>query len=120
MVSLGTWLHTCMSGKLVGQDAEGNRYYTQRRAPKGQRVRRWVVYHGAVEPTRVPAHWHGWLHYTTDVLPTAEMALVHAWQEPNQPNPTGTSKAYVPAGHALRGSQHAASTADYEPWQPAA
>ena len=67
-MTFGTWLFTKMRGELVGTDAEGNRYYQDKRMIAGRRRKRWVMYNGVVEASRVPPDWHGWLHYTTDAL----------------------------------------------------
>jgi NADH:ubiquinone oxidoreductase subunit len=80
--------------------------------------KRWVIYKGLVEPTKVPPIWHGWLHYTTDDLPLEKTAVQYAWNKEPQPNLTGTPLAYVPAGHVNRGAERAASVADYQAWKP--
>ena len=73
--TFGTQLWTWRFGELVGEDEQGNRYYRT----KGRKIdptlgfeRRWVVYNGYAEATRVPPSWHGWLHHTVDVAPTEE------------------------------------------------
>ncbi len=81
----GTYLRTLISGVSVGRDEFGNRYYRERgkpRAPYGGRVRqkRWVLYKGAPEPTKVPPEWHMWLHYMADA-PLHEDAR-KPWQKP--------------------------------------
>ena len=70
-MTLGTWLFTKMRGERVGTDAEGNHYYQDKRVIAGRRRKRWVMYNGVVEASRVPPEWNGWLHYTTDVVPPA-------------------------------------------------
>jgi NADH:ubiquinone oxidoreductase subunit len=70
-MTIGTWLFTKMRGALVGSDAEGNRYFQDKRVIAGRRRKRWVIYNGIAEASRVPADWHGWLHYTTDAAPPA-------------------------------------------------
>ena|SRR5580700_8586613 len=67
-MTLGTWLFTKMRGERVGTDAEGNHYYQDKRLIAGRRRKRWVMYNGVVEASRVPPEWDGWLHYTTDVV----------------------------------------------------
>ena len=59
--TFGTQVWTCLYGEPVGEDEFGNRYY-QNSTGK----RRWVIYNGTVEASRVPPDWHGWLHHTTD------------------------------------------------------
>ena len=115
-MSIGTSLFTWARGKLVGSDAQGNRYYIERRAVPGRKVRRWVLYAGPVEASRVPPEWHAWLHYTTDsALPPPPDK---PWIEPHLPNLTGSPEAYLPPGHDLRGGQRQRATGDYEPWRP--
>jgi NADH:ubiquinone oxidoreductase subunit len=57
--------------RLVGKDEQGNRYYEEsgRTGPDG-RARRFVVYHGVAEASRVTPDWHGWLHHTFEDPPT--------------------------------------------------
>src|SRR4029077_4041849 len=71
LMSLGTWLFTKMRGELVGTDAEGHRYYQDKRAIAARRRKRWVIYDGVVEASRVPPEWDSWLHHTTDAVPPA-------------------------------------------------
>ncbi len=116
-MNIGTRLFTYLHGQPVGRDAEGNRYYQERRprAP-GLRQRRWVLYAGAEEATAVPPEWHAWLHYTTDA-PLSDAAR-RPWQKPHLPNLTGTALSYRPPGHDYQGGHRAAATGDYEAWTP--
>lgn len=115
---IGTKLFTLFHGRLIGRDAFGNRYFEQRRADKGRRAKRWVIYKGINEPSKVPGHWHGWLHYTHDAPLPAETAHRYGWQKEHLPNLTGTTGRHLPKGHIEKGGQRAASTADYQPWTP--
>jgi NADH:ubiquinone oxidoreductase subunit len=104
-------------GQLVGSDEFGNRYYVDRRNRGRKRERRWVLYDGVAEASRVPAEWHAWLHATTATAPVSR-ARQMPWQKPHEPNHTGTEFAYRPPGHTLMGGQRAKATGDYEPWVP--
>jgi NADH:ubiquinone oxidoreductase subunit len=115
-MTVGTRLFTWARGQLVGTDQDGNRYYTERKAVPGRRQRRWVLYKGKVEASRVPPEWHAWLHYTT-AAPLAQSAD-KPWVKPHEANLTGTSAAYLPPGHDRRGGVRPAATGDYEAWQP--
>lgn len=118
MASIGTRLLTWWKGEHVGTDEFGNRYYTERgKQYRSWRRRRWVVYDGEVEASRVPAEWHGWLHHTSDEVPKADRPR-RPWQKPHQANMTGTALAYRPAGHEYSGGKRARATGDYEPWTP--
>ena len=107
-----------MSAQLVGRDEFSNSYYLSRRRRGNGRQRRYVVYQGSVEASKVPSDWHGWLHYTEDTPPPAQGHAKQNWQKQHLPNLTGTRHAYRPAGHALKGGKRAPATGDYEPWTP--
>ena len=107
-----TWLH----GEPVGEDPFGNRYYQHKKAPASGRRRRWVIYKGEDEASKVPPEWNAWLHHTTDTFPVAGQEL--PWQKAHQPNRTGTPAAYRPPGHTLEGGKRDRATGDYEAWLP--
>ncbi len=117
-MSLMTRLYTVFAGREVGADQFGNRYYERRGGHKSTRRKRWVVYNGLAEPSKVPPEWHGWLHYTHPLPPTRRSVSHHVWEKPPLPNLTGTPHAYVPPGHLLRGGQRDPATSDYEAWKP--
>lgn len=110
--TLGTLVDTWFRGVKVGQDRFGNRYYTSR---DGRR--RWVLYAGTVEASRVPAEWHGWLHHTFKEPPAD--AKAKPWEKDHVPNLTGTDGAYHPPGSLYGDGRRAPATGDYEPWSPA-
>jgi NADH:ubiquinone oxidoreductase subunit len=123
-MSLGTLLFTWLNGKLVGSDAYGNRYYRDKRRRnlvKGggffSRERRWVIYSGKPDASKVPAEWHGWLHHTVDAIPSPD-AVRRPWQKDHLPNFTGTSLAYRPPGAVPGGVGRPKATGDYEAWTP--
>jgi NADH:ubiquinone oxidoreductase subunit len=117
-MSLGTRLFTWRRGREVGVDHLGNRYYTERNPREGARARRWVMYEGEVEASRIPPEWHAWLHFTIDEIPADAGKPHKAWQKPHEPNATGTAEAYRPPGHVFQGGERARATGDYEPWKP--
>ncbi len=87
---LSAWL----TGTYKGQDTFGNRYYESKRgADAFGRKRRWVIYAGSLEPTKVPGEWHGWLHHTRD---TPAQHTPYPWRKGHLPNMTGTGNAYFP------------------------
>ena len=118
-MDVGTLLYTWLNGRLVGADAFGNRYYEHksRIRPDGRR-KRWVLYSGMAEASKVPPDWHGWLHHIDDE-PGGGGEPRFEWQKDHLPNLTGTPYAYRPPGHALRGGRRDRATGDYEPWTPA-
>jgi NADH:ubiquinone oxidoreductase subunit len=105
--TFGTMLYTSRKGIKVGSDDQGNIYYREK---KGHR--RWVIYkNGPIDASRVPAEWHGWLHYTVDELPADQDVTVKSWEKEHQANLTGSAAAYAPA-------EPRTSKPDYEAWRP--
>ena len=124
-MTIGTRIMTWLRGELVGSDVFGNRYYrdkSQKKLQRGggrfSREKRWVIYNGDAEASRVPPEWHAWLHHTVDDVPQDGGQLKYTWQKPHQPNLTGTPDAYRPPGSLFRGGHRAAAAGDYEPWKP--
>jgi NADH:ubiquinone oxidoreductase subunit len=115
-MSIGTRLFTWLHGRRVGRDAAGNVYFEERRRGSRLRARRWVLYAGEPEASRVPPEWHAWLHYTTPTPLTGQGR--RSWQKPHLPNLTGTPGGYRPSGHDYSGGQRAHASGDYEAWTP--
>ncbi|MEJ2227127.1 MAG: NADH:ubiquinone oxidoreductase subunit NDUFA12 [Alphaproteobacteria bacterium] len=115
--TLSTRLYTKRKGQLVGEDGSGNKYYTEKNAAKAQQpVRRWVIYNGVAEASKVPPEWFAWLHHVSDDLPF-ENEPIKTWHKPHVENMTGTSQAWRPAGSILNTPRRRVSTLDYEPWR---
>ena len=116
-MTLGTWLFTKMRGELVGRDDQGNRYYQDKRVIAGRRRKRWVIYNGEPEASRVPPDWHGWLHHTVHEPPPQGGLPRNAWQKEHERNLSGTDLAYRPPGSALVASADKPKP-PYEAWRP--
>ena len=86
--------------RFIGEDDFGNRYYEAKdnRDSYDGRKRRWVIYHGYAEASKVPPDWHGWLHYTFDDPPTVAPLKRRSWEKDHMPNLTGTLAAWRPPG----------------------
>lgn len=107
-------LYSFFFGKYVGSDEFDNRYYIAKKNSYNGKKKRWVIYNGICEATKVPPAWHLWLHYTSDIVPQTK----YSWQKPHLPNLTGTKNAYLPKGHLLRDGVRQKSTSDYEAFDP--
>ena len=118
MATIGTMIYTWLNGELVGTDEFGNRYYHAKNKTLHGRQRRWVIYKGKPEGSKVPAEWHSWLHRTTNDPLTDQAAQAPGWQKPHQANLSGSRDAYRPLGHDLSGGQRPVVGGDYEPWTP--
>lgn len=117
--TVGTHWFTKKRGILIGTDETGNNYYEEKSGSgeNGQK-RRWVIYNGTVEASRISPDWHGWLHYTFDEPPTKDPFDLKSWEKPHRPNLTGTKKAYRPAGSLWGSGERAKTSGDYEAWSP--
>lgn len=109
--TLNTQFFTWRRGEKVGEDDQGNVYYRNADDSK-----RWVIYNGEIEGSRVAPDWHGWLHRTWDEPPTDKPLPHKAWEKEHLPNLSGTAEAYAPAGSIRRAEP--APRSDYEAWSP--
>ncbi len=96
------------SCQKVGNDEFGNEYFINKKNGK-----RFVIYNGVVEPSKIPAEWHGWMHYNTDLLPVNINTHKFSWQKIHLPNLTGTKNAHSPKNSSVKNT-----SAGYEAWKP--
>ena len=109
--TLNTRFYTWRKGVKVGEDPKGNVYY---QSADGKR--RWVIFNGEMQASRVTSDWHGWLHHTFKEPPTLAPLAHKVWEKPHAENLTGTAAAYAPGGSLLRAAP--LQRRDYEAWQP--
>ena len=106
--TIGTFIYTLFTGKFVGRDEFGNKYYSN---SKGKR---WVVYNSKVESSKIPPEWHLWIHFLTKNKPLDNLNKFK-WQKKHEENLTGTTKAYKPDG--LLSSDSKKNIKKYETWK---
>ena len=88
--TIGTRLKTIISGKFVGKDDFGNKYYENK---KGNR---WVIYSNEIDASKIPVEWYSWMHFTPNRIEKDHNLKKYDWQKPHQSNLTGTKEAYYP------------------------
>ena len=88
--TLGTRIYTIIFGKLIGKDEFGNKYYQSKKG------RRWVIYNGEVEATKIPNEWYSWIHFTNNKIENVHNLDKYEWQKPHKSNQTGSKNAYRP------------------------
>ena len=88
--TLGTRIYTFLFGKLIGKDQFGNRYYQSKKG------KRWVIYNGEVEATKIPNEWYSWIHFTKNKIENLHIISKYDWQKPHTSNQTGSKDAYRP------------------------
>ena len=87
--TFGTFLKTLLSGKYVGRDEFGNKYY------KNKKDERWVIYKGDIEATKITSDWFLWIHHTVNEIPSKSVKKYN-WQKSHSQNLSGSNKAYKP------------------------
>ena len=85
---------TSFFNKELGTDQFGNKYYASLKKDHQDKEKRFVVYRGISEPSKVPPMWHAWLHHLSDELPLNVQN--YSWQQTAMPNVTGTKYSYYP------------------------
>lgn len=112
--TFGTALFSHRHGSAVGKDDAGNQYFQHSKNPR----RRWVMYDGANDGSRVPPGWQAWLKGTIDELPDKELPPRRPFEQPPLANQTGTFAAFRPGGSLAGQGVRPAATGDYQAWKP--
>lgn len=118
--TIGTLFTVARKGKQVGTDAYGNRYFEARDNSESYdgRKRRYVLYNGYADASKIPPDWHGWMHYLYDETPSETPLPRKSWEQDHVPNMTGTPFAKYPQGSLNAQAQRPAASGDYEAWKP--
>ena len=106
--TIGTFIYTLFTGKYVGVDEFGNKYYSNSNG------KRWVIYKNQVESSKIPPEWHLWIHFLTNNKPSKNIKKFQ-WQKKYEENLSGTKKAYKPEGSLAFGSKK--DMKKYEIWK---
>lgn len=114
----GARLTIWQRARKVGEDEYGNRYFEEAKESLEGRKRRYVVFNGYADASRVPADWHGWLHHTFTDPPSLAPLKRQAWETDHRPNLTGTVHAYRPTGSLAGDGERKRAAGDYEAWSP--
>tara|TARA_Y100000590_G_scaffold466453_1_gene641882 strand:- start:558 stop:917 length:360 start_codon:yes stop_codon:yes gene_type:complete len=88
--TLGTRIQTIISGKLIGKDKLGNKYYESKAG------KRWVIYNDEIDATKIPEEWYSWIHYTNNKIENLHQLKKYNWQKEHMSNKTGTDQSYHP------------------------
>ena len=88
--TFGTRIKTIFTGKLVGKDSFGNKYYENKKG------KRWIIYSGEIDASKIPVEWYSWIHFTQNKIEKKHELKKYDWQKPHQHNLTGTNESYYP------------------------
>jgi len=111
--TIGAGRHIRRHGRSVGEDANGNVYYQSK---KGDR--RWVIYNGANDASRITPDWYAWMHKQIDDVPDVALPPAPKFLADPVANLTGTPFAYSPSGALDGGGRRQAAAGDYQAWTP--
>jgi len=114
--TISTMLYTRFFGQNVGHDEFGNVYYMSK--AKASKKKRWVIYNGYADSSKVPARWHTWLHGVVDEIPTEQKRSDKKWIRSHLPNLTGSDSAYRPSGSLSKKRDSKKQKGNYESWTP--
>ena len=106
--TIGTFIYTLFTGKLIGKDEFGNKYYQNKRG------KRWVIYKGEINASKITSDWFSWIHHTTNNVPNDYNKIKYSWQKPHKENKTGTKESYKPN----KISKKTKDFKKYENWKP--
>ncbi len=101
----------CAQGHRSQEDDQGNIYYHSK-----DDKRRWVIYNGEAEASRVSPDWHGWLHRTWNDTPVAKPLVHKACGAPHQEKPDRHACCLCACGSLNRAAP--VKRSDYDAWQP--
>lgn len=92
-----TLLRLCFTAKFIGADEYRNRYYESKKQKDSfGRNKRFCIYNGIVEASKIPSQWHAWIHHTsTDPLQCKHLF----WYKAHIPDVTGTVFVFRPNKH---------------------
>ena len=107
--TLGTRVWSYFNGVSVGEDENGNKYFSNKNDTK-----RWVIYGDEVEATNVNPEWNNWLRFTS--IETPENIEKYSWQIDHKQNQTGTLNSYSPQTVFNKGDYK--KKKDYDKWSP--
>ena len=88
--TFGTFLYTIFFGEFVGKDEFGNKYY------KNKNDKRWVIYNGEINASKITSDWYSWIHHISKHLPSDIDQKKFDWQKPHKDNKTGTKESFRP------------------------
>ena len=110
--TFGTRVFTFLNGKKVGSDSDGNIFYVHKKNAN----KRWVIYNGLMDASRIQAIWHDWIHHRTDEIPNQQDLENLDWYKHHKSNTTGTIDSYFPNQLNSNISQNLQK--HYKAWQP--
>jgi NADH:ubiquinone oxidoreductase subunit len=116
---LTTSLYLKIFGELTHVDEYGNHYYQTKKQDTLGRHKRYCIYRGISEASKIPAAMHLWMHHQTEN--PVNKNKKYFWQKAHIPNLTGTQYSFTPRKKSIAFEEKNASKQTpkhYTPWNP--
>ena len=88
-------------GNKVGEDEYGNQFFELNRKDYLGRKKRYCLYKGIPEASKISPEWHPFMHYQIDAKNVRTTFKQYKWQKPYVPDTTLSKNKYLPKDHPL-------------------
>ena len=88
-------------GNKVGEDEYGNQFFELKRVDYLGRRKRYCLYKGSPEASKISPEWHPFMHYQIDAKDVKTTFRQYKWQKPYVPDTTLSQNKYLPKEHPL-------------------
>jgi len=92
-------------GTKIGIDQYGNQYFEVKRTDSFGRKKRFCLYNGTPEASKISPEWHLFMHYQIEAKDVKTNYKQHKWQKPFVPDITLSDAKYLPKNHPLFNSK---------------
>ena len=86
-------------GTEVGEDQYGNKYFELKRVDSFGRKKRYCLYSGLVEASKIAPEWHPFMHYQIEAKEVPKNIRSYKWQKLALPDLTLSDVKYLPKNH---------------------
>ena len=93
-------------GTKVGEDEYGNQYFELKREDYLGRKKRYCLYNGTPEASKISPEWHGFMHYQIPVSEVLKTFKQFKWQKPYVQDLTLSDYKFLPKNHPLFEAKH--------------
>jgi NADH:ubiquinone oxidoreductase subunit len=85
----------------VGEDEYGNQFFELKRLDYLGRKKRYCLYKGVVEASKISPEWHPFMHYQIEAKDVKKHFREYKWQKPALPDTTLSAYKFLPKNHML-------------------
>lgn len=85
----------------VGEDEYGNQFFELKRTDYLGRKKRYCLYKGYVEASKISPEWHPFMHYQIAAKDVKTTYKQYKWQKPAIPDTTLSNYKFLPKNHML-------------------